>query len=574
MKELIKNDASKCIGCNRCIRFCPVEGANIAYKEDEAIKVRTDGAKCIACGACIDTCRHESRGYSDDTEKFLSDLRAGVKISLFAAPANRTNGENGGRLLTWLRRLGVNKIYDVSLGADICTWAHIRHIEKNRPPAIITQPCPAIVNYVLLHRPELAKYLSPVQSPMLCTAIYMKRYKGVSDSLAALSPCIAKSNEFEQTQLVKYNVTFKKLYEYIKSQNIRLPNEATGFDHAESSLGSLFPMPGGLKENIEAYLGKSIRIDKSEGPETVYRALDEYAKQSPRFYPAVFDVLNCKEGCNLGTGCTHEKSMFEINTVMDGVRKSVTEQRGRADFDALYEGYDKELRLNDFLRAYQSAPVKLYEVSEKQIEESYAKLNKFSHVDRTFDCSACGADSCREMARQIALGFNIAANCIQKVRADVHSEHDLVLELSAANVKNIDEILVDISKIKNLTADISQNVTGINTALDQFNKMAKEINQIAMKINIIALNASVEAARAGQFGKAFGVIAEEIRSLANSSKKTVAATEDVTEKADLSITYINNMIKQISGEVEKAYNVISDISEKTQKTLQKDGLIK
>ena len=191
MRDLITNDPSTCVGCNRCIRVCPVEGANVAALDGEDIKVHVDHSRCIACGACIDACQHHSRDYYDDTERFLSDLRHGARISLFAAPANRTNGENWGRLLTWLRQQGVRKIYDVSLGADICTWGYIRYIQKNNPGPVITQPCPAIVNYILIHNHDLLPYLSPVQSPMLCCAIFMKKYEQIDDRIAALSPCIA-----------------------------------------------------------------------------------------------------------------------------------------------------------------------------------------------------------------------------------------------------------------------------------------------------------------------------------------------------------------------------------------------
>ena len=572
MRELINNDTATCVGCNRCIRFCPVEGANIAYSHGEDIKVRIDHDQCIVCGACIDTCQHDSRDYSDDTIRFLTDLQSGVPISMFAAPAIRTNGDDWGRLLTWLKQNGVRKIYDVSLGADICTWSHIRYIQKENPKAVITQPCPAIVNYILIYNHDLLPYLSPVHSPMLCTAIYMKKYENINDKIAALSPCIAKSNEFDDTQYVHYNVTIKKLYEYVRNNNIILPREETGFDHMESSLGCLYPMPGGLKENVELYLGKALRIDKSEGQSVVYKALDEFSKQSEEYLPAIFDVLNCPEGCNLGTGCAHERDIFEINTIMDNARQKVLHSREKADFDALYEEYDRTLRLSDFIRRYTQKSAKYYSATDEQIEAAFHELGKDSESNRKFDCSACGANTCHDMAKQVACGLNIPKNCIQKVRDDVHREHDAVLELSTANISNIDEILADISKIKGLSDIIFENITGVNTAIEKYSKMAKDIDSIAMQINIISLNASIEAARAGQHGKAFAVVAEEIRRLANSSKNTVSETEMVTEQATDSIKGINTMVGEISSEVEKAFQNISEISEKTQSALVKSEL--
>jgi iron only hydrogenase large subunit-like protein len=125
-----------------------------------------DPDKCIACGACISVCRHGARGYEDDTEKFFSDLSKGTRISLMVAPASRTNNPELGRLYALLKRMG----------AGTCTWAYIRYIERNNPGPITTQPCPAIVNYILKREDDLLKYLSPVQSPMLCMAVYMRKY--------------------------------------------------------------------------------------------------------------------------------------------------------------------------------------------------------------------------------------------------------------------------------------------------------------------------------------------------------------------------------------------------------------
>ena len=182
-----------CTGCNKCVRTCPVLTANVATQEDH---VSVDGDKCIACGACFDACPHEARDYYDDTERFFADLQAGKKISVIVAPAFLANyPKEYQKVLGYLKKKGVNHICSVSFGADITTWGYLKYITEHNFTGGISQPCPAVVTYVERYLPELIGRMVPVHSPMMCTAIYMKKYMNVTDEIAFLSPCIAKKLE-------------------------------------------------------------------------------------------------------------------------------------------------------------------------------------------------------------------------------------------------------------------------------------------------------------------------------------------------------------------------------------------
>ena len=424
MREIVKTKRSLCQGCNRCVRECPMETANISYLDKAGnIKVKINHAKCIACGRCVAACEHNARYYEDDTKLFFDDLAAGVPISLIAAPAVRTNIPDYKKLFTYLKKLGVKKIYDVSLGADICVWAHVRHIQRTGAKNIITQPCPSIVSYCEIFKPELLKYLSPVHSPMGCIAVYMRNYEGVTDRIAALSPCIAKASEFEQINLLSYNVTFAKLRKYLEKRNITLPEEETNFDHYESGLGSLFPMPGGLKENIEYFLGKNISISKAEGY-NVYEKLNTYAETREGALPDIFDVLNCHEGCNIGPGCERGGNVFEIDSVMSKTRKEVTEKNRKAGYEARYKEYDEKLDLPRFMREYRIIETRFPDITDKDIQKAYKLLGKNNYDEQNVNCGACGSDSCREMARKIALKVNIPENCLVRTMREVKAEHE------------------------------------------------------------------------------------------------------------------------------------------------------
>ena len=148
MSTIVVN-SSKCVGCNSCVRVCPVGNANQAKKDQNGnIVIEIDESKCIKCGACIKACSHGARDFEDDLDLFLQDLKKGEKIALIVAPAIKIAFDGNWRhALQWLRNQGVDGIYDVAFGADICTWAHLRYIEKH-PDATCRQsraPCSALL---------------------------------------------------------------------------------------------------------------------------------------------------------------------------------------------------------------------------------------------------------------------------------------------------------------------------------------------------------------------------------------------------------------------------------------------
>jgi len=424
MSSLIKTNPDLCTGCNRCVRECPMEMANITYRNSNGdIKVKVDHDKCISCGRCFSVCKHNARYYEDDTSRFFNDLAKGVSISLIAAPSIRVNIPEYKRLFTYLKDVGVKKIYDVSIGADICTWAHIRYIEKNGAVPLIAQPCPVVVSYCEMYRHELLEYLSPIHSPMACVAIYMKEYEAINDSIAALSPCIAKSNEFNNTKLAHYNVTFAKIQQYLEQNNIVLPLKETGFDHYESGLGSIFPMPGGLKENIDFYFHNIVHIAKSEG-HSIYKKLDMYATTPAELLPDIFDVLNCDEGCNIGPAVSGGKSIFEIDSKMKERRTVAADVSKREYYEDLYKNYDNQLDMSRFMRTYSEIDISLPDVTEDDIEQAFKALGKLDYEKQHLDCGACGSVTCYNMARRIALGVNIPTNCIFSVMETAKDEHE------------------------------------------------------------------------------------------------------------------------------------------------------
>lgn len=421
-------DVEKCVGCNACVRECPVLDANVARMDETGnLRITIDEERCIKCGACIKVCSHNARSFTDDIGSFLEDIRKGMDVAIIVAPSIKIAFDGNWRhALQWLRNQGVKKIYDVSYGADICTWAHLRYLEKNPGVKVISQPCAAVVNYIEKHQPELIKNLSPVHSPMACLAVYLKKVLGYKGKIAALSPCIAKKDEFQETGLIDYNVTMEHLKQYFEEKRVELPKvkiySEFEFDDYQGLDGAIYPKPGGLMKNLLEHK-PDLEIITSEGTNKLYKDLDDYIEQEKKNLPDIFDVLNCENGCNGGPAIGVNYQRYVMNSIMheveqytSGERKKNTTRKGK---DRQFEEFDKRLRMEDYLRQYKSKTIGKTEVSESQIEKTFAELGKTTYLEKHFDCHACGYTSCREMAIAISKGLNEKENCNQYIMKSI-----------------------------------------------------------------------------------------------------------------------------------------------------------
>ncbi|MBA4050947.1 MAG: chemotaxis protein [Erythrobacter sp.] len=93
----------------------------------------------------------------------------------------------------------------------------------------------------------------------------------------------------------------------------------------------------------------------------------------------------------------------------------------------------------------------------------------------------------------------------------------------------IQSSLGQIASLIELVDTLGQHVTSFSAAMEQVRRSAQDIGEIAETTNILALNATIEAMRAGDAGRTFAVVASEVKSLANDTRK---ATEEIAHTID------------------------------------------
>ena len=605
---LVKTNEN-CVGCNKCINACSCEGAMIASKDENGKNIiEVDGNKCVACGACFDACEHNAREFQDDTEAFFEALKRGERISVLIAPAFLANyPKEYESVLGGLKSLGVNRFISVSFGAEITTWGYLNYVAKYNFLGGISQPCPAVVGYIERYIPELIPKLFPVQSPMMCAAIYVRKTMGITDKLAFISPCIAKKFEMESERgkgMIQYNVTFEHLMKYVKKNHISGPSVK---DEIEYGLGSIYPMPGGLKENVYWFLGEDAFIRQCEGESHMYHYLeankDRIAKSKT---PYLFiDALNCANGCIYGTATEPEKNqsddvlmeLLEIkkNSKNDKRRhtwsRKLTPKQRLAELNKQFAG----LNLDDYICGYTDRSKSCaYKVPNKdELDEVFNSMGKTTLESRRINCSCCGYDTCEQMAHAIYNGFNYQDNCIHYIKNQVEMERNRALALAdeveqekdmiAHQHQRIVDTIEEINKqfdtvyqaVDDMTAG-SQNsakecsditgsmeqvaqfcdalmasMTEINESIEELSANNDEVVSIASQTNLLALNASIEAARAGEAGRGFAVVADEINQLASGSRETAARSNDTQKNILVAVEAIQQNAKKLSSTIEE-----------------------
>lgn len=387
----IVRDFNKCILCRRCVAACKnvqkigaIDCINRGF--ESCISTVGDHSlndvNCTFCGQCIEACPtgalHEKETINDVWTK-LKDPDSIVIVQTAPAVRVALGEEFGmgiginvtGKMVTALKRLGFDKVFDTNTGADLTIMEEanefINRFKNNDNLPMITSCSPGWVKYIEMNYPELLPHLSSCKSPHEMFGAIIKTYYAKKENIdpkkiyvVSVMPCIAKKFERQREEMkegelfdVDNVITTRELARMIKQANIEFNKlEDSKFDNPmgeATGAGAIFGVTGGVMEaalrtaqdtltgeslpqidfeevrgtqNIKRAIieidGKEIKVVAASGLANAKTILEEI-KQGKADYQFV-EIMACPGGCIMGGGQPIKSSKIQAEVDVKKLR--------------------------------------------------------------------------------------------------------------------------------------------------------------------------------------------------------------------------------------------------------------
>jgi methyl-accepting chemotaxis protein len=310
---------------------------------------------------------------------------------------------------------------------------------------------------------------------------------------------------------------------------------------------------------------------------------------------------------------------FIVNSITKPLKSlvNVSEKIGQGDLTEIVEVKSKD-ELGQLGNSFNQMAANLRQLVEQvgnnaeQVAASAEELSASAEqtgkateqIAHTIQEVAVGTDkqmnSVEESSRtinELAVGIQQIANNGQNVDASVSH----TLKRAEEGAKNIQLAIKQMSAISDTFGNLSDSVKALGERSNEISQIVQVITDISSQTNLLALNAAIEAARAGEHGKGFAVVADEVRKLAEQSSnsaqqiaqlitaiqeetnKTVQsmdyATKEVTEGIGVvnlsgeSFEQIQHSVSEVASQIEQVSSSVQQISAATEQVIDSIHLI-
>ncbi len=406
----VRLEKDKCKACTNCLKRCPTEAIRVRGGRAHIIDER-----CIDCGECIRVCEYHAKIAVTDPLSSISQFKYKIALPAPSLYGQFKNLRSIAQVLTGLKHMGFDEVFEVARGADVVTRAIREKLRQpDLPRPLISAACPAIVRLIQVRFPDLIDHIVDIRQPMEVAALIAKREfarkKGVDESEVGcffITPCPAKVTAIRnpighEKSAVDGAISVLEIYGLLSSHT-------KGHDTDDSLVQATSWGVGWANSGGEANAVCPENSMAVDGIENVIRVLEEIENNKLHDL-TFFEGSACTGGC-VGGPLNFENNYVARNMIRRLVdRDSDLHPEHQVDVSMLtkYPLYNqKDIMPNTAMKL------------DDDIVEAMRKLEKMEEIYKRlpgYDCGSCGSPTCRTFAEDIVQGFATDMDCIHKLK--------------------------------------------------------------------------------------------------------------------------------------------------------------
>lgn len=416
-------DKEKCVGCTNCIKRCPTEAIRVRDGKAQIISER-----CIDCGECIRVCPHHAKKTKFDHLAQLAEFDYTIALPAPSLYGQFNNLDDIDFVLTGLKQLGFDEVFEVSRAAELVSEATRRLMaEESLPRPVISSACPAVVRLIRVRFPDLCSHVLPLRSPMETAAGFAKLGASKRTGIPVekigcffLTPCPAKVTDIKQPigiekSMVDGAIAISEIFPQLLSKMEKLdevePLSESGI------IGVSWASSGGEASALlnDKYLA-------ADGIENVIRVLEEL--EDERIRELDFIELNaCSGGCVGGVLCV--ENAYVAKARLQRLRKYLPVSKNH-----LRDEIPKRMNWQESL---EFSPVLTLSEDLTEAMQMMMDIDAICEKFPGLDCGACGAPSCRALAEDVVKGLARQSDCVFVLREEIQQMADIFNNISGKN---------------------------------------------------------------------------------------------------------------------------------------------
>lgn len=410
----IQIDTEICIGCSHCMRVCSTQAIRIV---DGHASISPE--RCVDCGECYRVCPMEAIYVKDDrlakgSKDYIYKIALVPAVFFGQFPVKYSVTQ----ISDAIRELGFNEVFEVEQAVDFIKSEYKRIAkDKDIVRPVISSFCPSVVRLIQVMFPSLTENILQLKPPHDIAAIYLREINSTTNirpeeiGIYYFTPCAAKivaakAPEGEDESPIDVVVSMRELYN--KVYKLLIENKSDKDDLKRRSSMTSDSIKWSLSGTEREYFrGRSLAID---GVENVIQFLE--ILESGRISDIDFLELRvCDQGCAGGIVCPGNR-FLAVERI--GERQKRLQERLKENkkvLNPLME-YAKELQKVSKVKEITPRKGLLLDENVEIALQKMAKIKTLNSYLPGFDCGACGAPTCKNLAEDIVKGNASMSYCI------------------------------------------------------------------------------------------------------------------------------------------------------------------